>query len=106
MTGDEPVTLNDLEHLLAVRKFRGISGDDAGKILRAAATRLRAAHDAASRALAYGDGDLRPALRRLVREYAEVHGRTAAEQVQAFVAERHELFLGLSMRAWGLDLEV
>lgn len=105
MTGDEPVTLNDLEHLLAVRKFRGISGDDAGKILRAAATRLRAAHDAGNRALT-DDGDLRPALRRLVREYAEVHGRTAAEQVQAFVAERHELFLGLSMRAWGLDLEV
>lgn len=105
MTGDEPVTLNDLEHLLAVRKFRGISGDDAGKILRAAATRLRAAHDSATRALT-DEGDLRPALRRLVREYAEVHGRTAAEQVQAFVAECHELFLGLSMRAWGLDLEV
>lgn len=104
MTGD--LTLNDLEHLLAVRGGRGISGDAADAILGAALERLRAAYTAAASALAYGDGDLRPALRRLVREYAEVHGRTAAEQVQAFVAECHELFLGLSMRAWGLDLEV
>ena len=99
------MNLTDLEHLLAVRPFRGISDEAAGQILRAAAERLRAAHADATRALNYGECDLRPALRRLIRTYAEVHGRTAAQQVQAFVAERNELFLGLSMRAWGLDLE-
>lgn len=43
---------------------------------------------------------LRPATRALFRPE-----ETAAEQVQAFVSERHELFLDPSMRAWGLDLE-
>lgn len=95
------MTLSDLQHLL---DGPGLAPGQANTILRAAVARLRAAHSRATIALACA-GDLRPALRRLVREYAEVHGRTAAEQVQAFVEERNALFLDLSFRAWGIALE-
>ncbi len=94
-----PMTLGELEQLLD-----GLSPAQCTAILRAAAARLRSAHARAACALACAEGDLRPALRRLVREYAEVHGRTAAQQVQAFVAERNEVFLSMSFRAWGIDL--
>lgn len=94
------MNLSELQRLLD-----GSHPVDASAILRAAVARLRAAHSRATIALACGEGDLRPALRRLVREYAEVHGRTAAQQVQAFCDERNALFLDLSFRAWGIALE-
>ena len=55
-------------------------------------------------ALAYGDADLRPVLRRYIRGHAEIHGRSSAEQVRAFLDEGNALFGDLSILAWGIAL--
>lgn len=99
------MNLIDLQHLLALKPFRAISAEQADAILAAAAERCRVAHVAATIALEHGEGDLRPALRQFIRTYGEVHGRSAAEQVAAFVREGNELFAEMALRAWGLDME-
>lgn len=83
--------------------------------IRAHADTLRQLHADARAALAHAhcDGhdcpnvgacdDLRPALRRLLRGAAEVHGRTVAEQIAAFAAEGDETFASMALHAWGVD---
>jgi hypothetical protein len=100
------LNLSDLEHLFAVRGGRGITHEHAGTILRAALERLRRAHREAAAVAMYPVGDVRPALRKFLREYATVHGRTIAEQVAAFTAEGNPVFLQLAVLGWGIAFDV
>jgi hypothetical protein len=54
------------------------------------------------------DGDLHADMRGPLLAYltatARLHGRTPAQQVVAFMADRDELFTELSFRAWGVRL--
>ena len=99
--GSGPVNLADIRAQLDA----GRTSPELQKQLYALVDEAAEIKDRARRALLNAGGDdLRPALRTYLRGYAKLHGRTASQQIAAFIAEDDKLFSDLQILAWGIDL--